>query len=388
MNIYHQKYYWKIIIIVFAALIIVFTLLYNYRLAKRLSVEERRRIELVAEAFKHIVTAKDNDDLTFEFTSVQQNESIPIIIVDENDNVVETRNLDEDKVASDSLYVQNALAKMKNSFPPIEIVLNSQNKQYLYYSESVQLSQLRWYPYFQLGVITLFLLFTYLAFNTARRSEQNQVWVGMARETAHQIGTPLTSLYAWNDMLNEHEDAYIQGIGKEMTRDLERLELIADRFSKIGSVPKLEIKTLNKSLQKTFNYVHRRASSKIVFENNFDTAPAIKAPISAPLLDWVVENLLKNALDAMGESGKISLYLSETPDYAIVDISDTGKGIPRNDFVNVFKPGFSTKKRGWGLGLSLSKRIIEEYHKGKLFVHHSVVGKGTTFRIMLRKEGK
>ncbi len=398
MNIYQQKFYWKIILLVLALIIIATSLYYNNALASKLAEEERKKVELYGDTQEILgnmweKAKEENCEPDSEFTNylleiIKGNTTIPVIIEDEKGRVTQQANLGvESKVISykDSCFLADELKDMKGAgYPPVEINITAEKKHQLYYNDSTLLKQLRWYPYIQLGIIGAFLLISYLAFSAARRAEQNQVWVGMARETAHQLGTPLSSLSAWIDLLQLNEDENVQQVSEEMVKDTARLELIADRFSKIGSKPKLEEHDLKEQLLKTMNYVKRRAAKKIKFSDNFGSINQVAAKFSPPLLDWVVENLLKNALDAMGGEGSIHVNLEEKGNDYIIDVSDTGHGIKGN-FNDVFKPGFSTKKRGWGLGLSLSKRIVEEYHKGKIFVHKSTVGKGTTFRIQLPK---
>jgi len=390
MNIYQQKFYWKIGLVIFAIIIVILSLYYNNNLAKALEDEERKKVELIAETWKEMNKDNSNQNFNFLIQIQKSNTTVPVIEVLENGVFKAFRNigLDETKrlTAEDSTYVYKILEKMKAGYPPIVSQITPEKKNLVYYSNSTLLRQLMWYPYIQLAIIGAFLLIAYLAFSAARRAEQNQVWVGMARETAHQLGTPLSSLVAWIDMLQMNEDENVQQVANEMCNDTGRLELIADRFSKIGSKPKLEEHDLKTYLYKTLNYVKRRAAKGIKFSTNFEETRNMKANFSPPLLDWVIENLLKNALDAMEGSGAIHMEIKEREDEILVDVSDTGSGIPKSKFKDVFKPGFSSKKRGWGLGLSLSKRIVEEYHKGKISVHKSAVGKGTTFRILLPKK--
>lgn len=414
MNIYRQKFYWKIGLVILAILIVVASLFYNNRLAKQLSKEERKKVELYAETQRENIKMNESfqeyvkaikaleknygkevteqippfpDATNIILNIIRSNTTIPVIISNDSTFLQFVNfKIEMAKTHEDSCYILDELERLKAGFEPISISITDDRKQYLYYDQSTLLTQLKWYPFVQLGTIGAFLLIAYLAFSSARRAEQDHVWVGMARETAHQLGTPLSSLSAWIDLLEANDDANVQEIGKEMNRDTTRLNLIADRFSKIGSKPKLEEYDLILYLQKTLNYVKRRASKKIVFTNNFDLIGDIPTKFSPPLLDWVVENLLKNALDAMDKGeGSIDVKVEDTVNNIIIDVSDTGKGIKGN-FNDVFKPGYTTKgKRGWGLGLSLSKRIVEEYHKGKIHVLKSVVGEGTTFRIILPK---
>lgn len=392
MNIYRRKFWWKVILMVIALIIVGVTLLYNNQLAKKLAGEERKKVEVLAMSYTEALKADPTADINLERTLIVGNTTIPVIITDSDGKIDFHRNLSkeiDDKLKldeADHAFIQKRLDRIKGSGQePLEIVINEEKKQYLYYDTSNLLTQLIRYPFIQLGIIGLFLGISYLAFSSSRRAEQDQVWVGMARETAHQLGTPLSSLVGWIEMLKgrEEETTDKMKLGEEMEKDVARLALIAERFSKIGSAPKLENHALSPLLEKTFDYMKRRAGAKV--EVSFDDRlPAgTTAKLSPPLFDWVIENLLKNGLDAMDGKGSIVLRSYKKDDKVIIEVEDSGKGIPKSEFQNVFQPGYSTKKRGWGLGLSLSKRIIEEFQKGKITVAQSVVGKGTTFRIVL-----
>jgi len=411
LNIYKKEYYWKIGLLIIAIGISAASIFYNSQLASALAKEERTKVQSYARLFGEFKrlsgieeklrradkTSSNHSfkppvgslDFSFILRGLQENKTIPVIIDPGEGQFPIFSNLEievEDvKTAEDTAYVFGELAKMKKGYPPTEIKITDTKIQYAYYADSNLLYRLKIYPYVQMGTVGAFLLLAYLTFSSARRAEQDQVWVGMAKETAHQLGTPLSSLMAWNELLSENEDNEVTEIAEEMTNDMQRLNLIADRFSKIGSKPKLEEYNLIEELQKTKSYVQRRAAKRIVFEDNFDDyQDGITANFSPPLIDWVIENLLKNALDAMKGEGKITLNLSKRGGEWQLDVTDTGEGIPSDKLKTVFKPGFTTKKRrGWGLGLSLSKRIVEEYHKGKIYVAESKKGKGTTFRILL-----
>jgi len=374
-----------VIIVVIAVLAVVFSLFYNNRLARELANEEKKSVTMIAKAFKDLPTS-EGEYQRFLVNVLAENVNIPVILVDAKGNITGSKNcgLENDRMASreDSLSIRGELRKMKKGYAPIAIdITDSQN--FIYYKDSKVLAQLKMYPFIQMGIIGAFLLISYLAFSWARRAEQDQVWVGMARETAHQIGTPLSSLMAWAEYLEARDEEPIQKVGREMTKDVNRLNLIADRFSKIGSAPKLAEDDIVDCLITTLNYVKRRAASKIRFASNLEESGKIKILFSPPLIDWVIENLLKNALDSMEGEGLIGLHISEEDRNLVIDISDTGSGIAKSNFKDVFKPGYSTKRRGWGLGLSLSKRIVEEYHSGRIFVLKSAVDEGTTFRIIL-----
>lgn len=386
MNLYKIKFLTKIGIFVAAIIIVFATMFYNNNLASKLAQEEFKKIEFYA-IYQKEFHKPQSDIANLALPLIRANSTIPLIIVDKDDRV-QFDNLDNFHGHVDSLHKIEHLKDMKGGFEPIEINITKDIQQYMYYQESDLLNQLRWYPYIQLMIMSVFLLISYAAFSNARRSEQDRVWVGMARETAHQLGTPLSSLTGWLDNLKAEEDEYITSIAEEMEKDTARLNLIADRFSKIGAKPKLKEHNLVENLKHTYNYVHRRAGKRMTFSNNFALFEDVKMYFSPPLLDWVIENLLKNALDAMKKQseGKIQVVLEDLGEKIQIDVSDTGCGIPQSKKSDVFKPGFSSKERGWGLGLSLSKRIVEEYHKGEIFVHKSVVGKGTTFRILLPKK--
>lgn len=386
MNIYEQKNTWKIILLIALLLIIITSILYTNFLAGKLAKEERKKMELLADVYKLLNASSGNVDFGFMFHIIESNETVPLILTDETGTIIGHKNLDSLKIGRDTNYLPQQLALMKADRPPLDIEYSKDAHQYIYYRDSYLLVQLRYFPFIQFSIILLFLAVSYLTFSTARRAEQNRVWAGMAKETAHQLGTPISALSGWVDymklQLNEKDEMY-QMI-PEVEKDIERLELIAERFSKIGSVPDLVACNLYHEVEKGTQYIRRRASGKVQINLHAPQGKKIEAHISPPLFAWVIENLLKNALDAIGGSGNIDLYIQQQGKQAIVDIRDSGKGIPAGKLKAVFRPGFSTKKRGWGLGLSLAKRIIEEFHKGKIFVKETQVGKGTTFRIILK----
>jgi signal transduction histidine kinase/glutaredoxin len=325
-----------------------------------------------------------NDLIESFFSEIVLNSaSVPVIITDSTQTkVIGYGQLDPKKV-TDSVFLQKTLRNMADDNEPIEIELADQGKRYIFYQNSELLTRLMYFPYFQLGIIGLFLFIAYVLFSSARRSEQNQVWVGLAKETAHQLGTPISSMIAWIELLKleGHESETID----ELKKDIDRLHKITDRFSKIGSTPVLKKENIVKVIYNDVSYLRTRSSKKVGFSINRSEDEKVYAPINLHLFDWVIENLCKNAIDAVAGEGNIDIDISEDERYVIIDISDNGKGIPKSEFKTIFNPGYTSKKRGWGLGLSLAKRIIKEYHKGKIFVKSSVVGKGTTFRIMLKK---
>lgn len=432
--------------------------------------EERKRVEIYAEAVKRSVRAAEDEDITFYLDIMNKNTSIPVILTDEEGKIISAKNTEfnPDTVVSfsseikndfslyppirinyyhgnlnyifykdsklftevqnvlnnlvnsffsevvnnsasvpviifdssrsqvlgsghvdtllidDSLYLSRLVSEMSSQNDPIVIQVADRGKNYIFYKDSYVLTQLRYFPYIQLAIIGIFLFISYLIFSTARRSEQNQVWVGLAKETAHQLGTPLSSMMAWVDYLET------KGIDQEtileLHKDVNRLKTVTDRFSKIGSIPVLKDENIVSLINESVTYLKTRTSQKILFTINvIPPAKEIMVPLNYQLFDWVIENLVKNAVDAMSTSGSVIIEIMEDGRHVNIDITDTGKGIPRNMFRTIFNPGFSSKQRGWGLGLSLSKRIIREYHKGKIFVKSSTVGKGSTFRIVLNK---
>ena len=383
MNIYSKKQNWKIILLGIALVIGVLTFVITNNLAKKLSVEERKKVELWALGMRQI-SALDNDEknYTFILEVIKNNETVPVILTDKDGNIKAVRNLNPDK-EKDPDYLNRELEKMKKANKPIEITLLDGNRDYIYYRESILLTKLFYFPIIQFGVISLFLLVSYLAFSSSRKAEQNRVWVGMAKETAHQLGTPTSSLMASLELLKlKNTD---QTITQEFEKDIIRLEKITERFSKIGSAPKLEKQDIVKLLIQAVNYIKARSSKKISFTYNFSESDQIRVPVNASLFEWVIENLCKNAIDSMEGSGNIRIQLDDRIQFLFIDIIDQGKGIPKSKQKTIFQPGYTTKQRGWGLGLSLSKRIIENYHDGKIFVNHSELDKGTDMRIVLRK---
>ena len=378
----------KIFLVVAAILIAVASLLVSRSLTRDLSEQEKSKMQVWAEAMKSLSAADENTDLSLVLKVLDENHTIPVVVLDNEGIVTEFRNIEiKARNAKDSLlYVTSQGQQMKASGQVIRIALSKNHKDYIdvCYDESLMLKRIAIYPYVQLGVVMLFVIVAIFALLTSKRAEQNKVWVGLSKETAHQLGTPISSLMAWTTILRETypEDELLP----EMDKDVKRLQLIADRFSKIGSIPEPVPSSLNGVLRHVVDYMDRRTSKKIEMRTELP-ADDIIINLNASLFEWVIENLCKNAVDAMGgKLGSITLRLEETDKRAIVEVSDTGKGIKKKDIRNVFRPGFTTKDRGWGLGLSLAKRIVEEYHHGKIYVKNSEVGKGTTFRIELRKE--
>lgn len=372
---------WKTYLIVVAMAIVGASIYYTNQLAKKLAEEERKNVEQLVESLKLQSLTEDAASIKFAQMVVQQNKTIPLILTDDKNNIISTSNVDSSQLTRNKSYFKQQLNAFQVMHPPIEIDF-VYGKQYVSYGESSLLTQLRYYPYVQLAIIVLFLVVVLIALTSAHRSMQNQVWVGLSKETAHQLGTPLSSIEAWLELLKDSE-ANSEAV-TEMQKDLDRLKLVADRFGKVGSIPKMEEEDLMVRLRNMVDYMQKRAPAKVQISIEANDAD-IPVLMSGPLFDWVIENLMRNALDAMDGKGKIHVKVQNTTSQVFIDVSDTGKGIPKYQVKKIFNPGFSTKKRGWGLGLSLSRRIIEKYHHGSLFVKHSEVGKGTTFRIILRR---
>lgn len=377
----------KIFLVVAAILIAVASLLVSRSLTHDLAEQEKSKMQVWAEAMKSLSAADENTDLSLVLKVLDENHTIPVVVLNNEGVVTEYRNIEikarntKDSIAFITSYGQ----QMKASGQVIRISLSKNNHDYIdvCYDDSLMLKRIAVYPYVQLGVVLLFVIVAIFALLTSKRAEQNKVWVGLSKETAHQLGTPISSLMAWSTILKETypDDELLP----EMDKDVKRLQLIADRFSKIGSIPEPVPSCLNDVLIHVVDYMDRRTSKKIEMKTELPNEDVI-INMNASLFEWVIENLCKNAVDAMGgKLGSITLRLEETDKRAIVEVSDTGKGIKKKDISNVFRPGFTTKKRGWGLGLSLAKRIVEEYHHGKIYVKNSEIGKGTTFRIELRK---
>ncbi len=355
---------------------------YTNKLVNKLASEERQKVELLAEAFTRIVNADINDpDLGFYSQIILNNENVPVILVDSLNQIFSPRNLDSVKMENEK-YVERKLEQMKDNSDPIVIELSPTEKQYLFYGKSTLLIKLTYYPYIQLIIILLFISVAYFAFSNSRKAEQNQVWVGLSKETAHQLGTPISSLLAWFEVLKSRGKN--KELLTELEKDVKRLEIITERFSKIGSNPVLIQENIGEVILSAVHYLQTRMSDKINF--NIDLpAENTMVPLNKSLFEWVVENLCKNAVDALNGIGQINISVRDFLQVVYIDIADTGKGMQKSMFRTIFKPGFTTKKTGWGLGLSLAKRIIEEYHDGKIFVHQSEVNKGTVFRIVLKK---
>lgn len=378
MQTYKSITRWGIII---ASLVIVSLILWNtYIFFQRFKEQERTKVEILASAYKKLSTSKINEQLELERKILQSNTNIPLILTDGDGIITNHRNLDERKLERKD-YLENQLALMKSQNQPF-IILSGQNKQYIYYKDSQLLTKLKYYPLALLLVLVLFGFIIYLYSKTNKIASQNQLWTGMAKETAHQIGTPLTSLLGWVAILREDKEK--KEIADEIEKDVQRLESIANRFSKIGSEPALVRQNIVEIAKNTFDYLQSRSSNQIEFEFSA-VSDEIFSEINPELLGWVIENLVKNSIDAMQGKGKIRLDIQQNHVSASINISDSGKGISKNLYKRIFDPGFTTKQRGWGIGLSLSKRIVEKFHHGKIYVLKSALEKGTTFCVKLPK---
>jgi len=358
------------------------SLVYTENLVRKLKVEERKNVELWAEATRLISLPDTNQNVEFLSTIIENNNTVPVILTDESDSIISARNFDIRK-QDDYRYFRKELGKIKEHNNPIVNNLENGHFNLIYYKDSTILTMLIFYPYIQLAIIILFILVSYQAFRSSRKAQQNQVWVGMSKETAHQLGTPTSSLAGWIEILqNNYPDITVTA---ELARDVERLEKVTERFSRIGSKPSLTNENIVAIISRTVDYLKSRASSKVKFIYDYNSGNEILVPVNSALFEWVIENVSKNAIDAMEGNGQITIRIAETEKHALIDITDTGKGIPKSAFKKIFNPGFTTKQRGWGLGLSLARRIVEEYHNGKIFVRQSEVGKGSCIRIMMKK---
>ena len=371
----------KYIYFAVSLLIVAVSLFVTNNLSRKLAREERRKMEIWAEAMKRFNTIDPDDNLNFEliWQIIESNKIIPAIIADGDGNIINYVNIDnvpEDKTE----FFRKKIANFRTKNRPIELMLDDE-RQYIYYDNSILLKYLEEFPYVQFALVAAFLLICFWAFTSDKKSEQNLVWVGLSKETAHQLGTPISSLLAWEEILKTQ--GINENILSEINKDISRLRTISERFSKIGSAPIIKEENIVEVVENSIAYLRKRTSNKVNY-TVAHTSEVIAAAINIPLFEWVIENLCKNAVDAMGGIGEISFNIQSSGGNVIIDIKDTGKGIAKKHFKDVFKPGFTTKQRGWGLGLSLSKRIIDDYHKGKIFVRSSEVGRGTTFRIVLK----
>lgn len=399
MQYFEQKRRWKYLLLITAAMIGLMSLYYTNYLVEQISESERKGAELWAKSQLELAETEDEEFIDFLLFVVKEGTNVPVIVVNEEGVIQAVKDLDstrtfketeaaqssqtEKPVKYDPAYFRQQLEYMREQHEPIVWETAQGVRQYAYYKDSWLLTQMRYFPYIQLSIITVFLIVAYLAFSNSRRSEQNKVWVGMSKETAHQLGTPISSMMAWMELLKDKYKTEGDPIFEEMENDVHRLQIIADRFSKIGSTPVLRRHNILEEIERCVGYLRKRTSKKITFEISGEPAEGL---ISSLLFEWVIENLCRNAANAIGgNEGKIIIRVSQNKNHVIVDIKDTGVGIPRSKHEAVFQPGYTTRKRGWGLGLSLTRRIVENYHKGQVFVKESEIGKGTTFRIVLNK---
>ena len=392
-NIYDSRRIWKMVLLAVSLILVAVFIYFSNNLVKDLAKQERERMQIWADATRELVTSNDAN-VDFLLSIIEGNHTIPVLLVDDQDHIIEQRNfkLPEPKDANKMIdeysevnkaFLAKKLNKLRNSTNSIEIRIDNDAKQMLYYEDSNVLRRLAYYPYIQLAVMLLFLGIAYFALISVKKAEQNRVWVGLSKETAHQLGTPISSLMAWTQMLES------MGVDKELITDMDtdvhRLSVIADRFSKIGSMPDKELTFINEAVESSLAYMRTRIPKHVTLTVHTDEDKNCGVMLCEPLFEWVMENLTKNAVDAMSGRGRIDIVVTSDAQHAHLYVKDTGKGIPRKNFKNVFNPGFTTKKRGWGLGLTLVKRIIEEYHGGKIYVKESEVGKGTTFSIEIPK---
>lgn len=395
-DIYSSRRVLKWGLVIVSALLVGYFLYFSNNLVKDLSEQERDRMQIWADATKELVsmsvaTESSPANVNFLLSIIEANDNIPVLLVDENDNILDHRNFQLPD-ANDSVsyygmlsevnkaFLDDKLRGLKHSSNRIDIQIDEDITHNLYYEDSTLLRRLQFYPYVLLGVLVVFVLVVYFALMSIKKAEQNKVWVGLSKETAHQLGTPISSLMAWMQMLETTD--LDSSIVEDMNKDVNRLSIIADRFSKIGSKPEMELAFVNESVVKSLEYMRTRISQRVNL-NIHTGEDECGVLLCMSLFEWVMENLTKNAVDAMQGEGKIDITVSSNANTVLIDVADTGKGIARKNFGNVFNPGYTTKKRGWGLGLTLVKRIIEEYHGGRIYVKESELGKGTTFRIEL-----
>ena len=392
-NIYDSRRIWKMVLLAMSLVLVSVFIYFSNSLVKDLAKQERERMQIWADATREMVTSTDAD-VDFLLSIIQGNHNIPVLLVDDKNNIIEQRNFKlpepndslkmiDEYTAINKQFLQKRLNKLRKTTNNIEIKIDDSTHQVLYYEDSDVLRRLAYYPYIQLAVMLLFIAIAYFALISVKKAEQNRVWVGLSKETAHQLGTPISSLMAWTQMLES------MGIDKEIINDMDtdvhRLSVIADRFSKIGSMPDKELTFINEAVESSLNYMRTRIPKHVTLTVHTDDEKNCGVMLCQPLFEWVMENLTKNAVDAMSGEGRIDIVVTSDAQHAHLYVKDTGKGIARKNFKNVFNPGFTTKKRGWGLGLTLVKRIIEEYHNGKIYVKDSEVGKGTTFAIEIPK---
>jgi len=382
----NQLFNWRTTLAIIAIAIVTGTVFYSNYLSKKIAADEREKVAVWVQSLKTRAAVNDQASLDLTNAITSHNTTIPIIETDEQDNPSgQVLNIDTALLKIDSNFLRKKVQEFKGQNDAIVVEVNKDpliiNK--YYFGDSKLLKEVKYYPIIQLLIVALFIIITLITITTRNKSTQNQVWAGMAKETAHQLGTPLSSLQGWVELLKEMPGN--EKLAKEMVKDVDRLKLVSDRFGKIGSIPQLETINLVEQIENMVAYIKRRAPEQISFSVDSAGLEKMNVMANGPLFDWVIENLLKNALDATAGIGNIQIKIKEEPNSVIIEVADSGKGISKQNLRNIFKPGFTTKKRGWGLGLSLSKRIIEQYHQGQLFVKNSDLGKGTTFKIVLKK---
>lgn len=380
-SLYDSRQWFKLGFIVSAMVIAVASLIVSNYLSRDLAREEKQKMEVFAAAQK-VITATDNPELNMMLvlTIIEGNKTIPVLLCDENDNIIEMNNINLPENNQEE-FMRSKLKEIKLKNTPITLEFDDGTTQYLYYDDSVMLKRLNVFPFVQLAVVFIFILISFLALSSTQKAEQNKVWVGLSKETAHQLGTPISSLVAWVEYLKLKD--VDPSLLNEMTKDVKRLEMVADRFSKIGSNPNPEPVDIVQSIYNSLDYLRTRISTKVSIHTEGLPGEPVFVKMNESLFSWVIENLVKNAVDAMSGQGEITVGMEVNRKQVRIDISDTGKGIPKSKFKAVFTPGYTTKTRGWGLGLSLVKRIIESYNSGKIYVKASEIGRGTTFRIEL-----
>ena len=390
LSFYYRRE-WRIFLIGLATLVVGYSIYFVDSISKSLIAEEEKTAQIWLEAQKSLTTVSEEAaqvcDLSLPIRILELNKTIPMILVDESFNIVDAVNYKEKELKKDAAYFKKEVEELRETQQPI-IIETEFYKNYLYYRSSTLITKLVLFPYVQLGLLAAFVLLSFLTWNAAKAAEQERIWVGMSKETAHQLGTPISSLIGWvaNIRASPEDADMMTFIADEIDKDIHLLSVVAERFSKIGAVPELKPVYIAENLQRYYEYIKQRASRKIKFDFPvFADYKTVSVPANSLLLDWVIENLLKNSLDSMGGEGEITVKIAEELGWVHIDFSDTGKGMEKKLYKKIFQAGFSTKKRGWGLGLSLCKRIIEEYHSGKIFVKYSSVGQGTIFRVSLRK---
>lgn len=382
MKFQNYKNLWKLLLLLFAVLIGLASLFYTNALVGRLKQEERKNVELWAEATRLLAISDTSQNVEFLFSIIDNNNTVPVILTDENDQIISSKNFRSEN-KNDTAELLSNLSKMKQKNEPIIINLENGHYNLIYFKDSIILTMLSYYPYIQLAIIILFITVSYLAFSSSLKADQNKVWVSMSKETAHQLGTPTSSIAGWIELLQQDHPEI--SITKELARDVERLEKVTERFSRIGSKPALNVENIALIVTRTIDYLRSRTSSKVRFITDFIDEKDLTVPVNAALFEWVIENVAKNAIDAMEGSGDLAFRIAGNEKHVIIDITDTGKGIPKSAFKKIFSAGFSTKQRGWGMGLSLAKRIIEDYHNGRIFVKYSEAGRGSCIRIIMNR---